>query len=354
MNVKLSIIVPVYNTAPWLGRCLDSICAQSYKNLEILCVNDGSTDNSADILAEYAAKDARIKVFHQKNAGLSAARNTGLQHATGEWVTGVDSDDYLYPDIYCQAVEYCREGVDIVFFGMKPVDEQGKELPQNLYFNLPSAGEYVLTPKLAASLNVCFVSKLWRRSLIEEQSLIFPVGMVHEDDALYWTAAPYVNKIAICPKIGYAYMRRLNSITNQSGLDTHKRIKRYVPAMEFVHAEYQKRGMLHTKNRAYLVAMFVTYCNLKYFIPEGKERCEVIQTLRNVIQRCSLTHDSYALERFVPYERKGRLEIIRRARVKIYRFCRIPIWCSFYTNRGVKVTPAVLLSHFWKKVKGKN
>ena len=142
----ISVIVPVYNTAPWLRRCLDSICSQSYKNLEILCVNDGSPDNAAEILAEYVAKDSRLKIFTQENAGLSAARNTGLEHASGEWVTGVDSDDYLYPGIYEQAIKHCHEDVDMVFFGVQKVDDEDNILHPNQYFSLPK--EYELTPGL--------------------------------------------------------------------------------------------------------------------------------------------------------------------------------------------------------------
>ena len=110
----VSVIVPVYNTAPWLRRCLDSICAQIYRNLEILCVNDGSTDNSAEILAEYAAKDARIKVIEQQNAGVSAARNKATAMALGEWVSYVDSDDWLEPDILEKVVALIEPEVDVV------------------------------------------------------------------------------------------------------------------------------------------------------------------------------------------------------------------------------------------------
>ena len=94
----ISIIVPVYNVAPFLSRCLDSLVGQTYENLEIICVDDGSTDGSAAILDACAAKDSRIKVIHQENAGVSVARNRGLDAATGEFVTFVDADDWLEPD----------------------------------------------------------------------------------------------------------------------------------------------------------------------------------------------------------------------------------------------------------------
>lgn len=95
MNPSVSIIVPVYNTAKYLHRCLDSILQQSFKDFEVLLVDDGSTDNSGEICDEYAAKDSRIRVFHKENGGVSSARNVGLDNAVGEWVTFVDSDDEL-------------------------------------------------------------------------------------------------------------------------------------------------------------------------------------------------------------------------------------------------------------------
>ena len=91
----ISIIVPVYNAAPYLPQCLDSLVNQTYRDIEIICVNDGSTDNSLDILKAYAERDSRILVIHQENQGLSDARNKGLKNARGEWVMFVDSDDWI-------------------------------------------------------------------------------------------------------------------------------------------------------------------------------------------------------------------------------------------------------------------
>ena len=334
----LSVIVPVYNTAPWLARCLDSICSQSYQNLEILCVDDGSTDNSAGILAEYSAKDSRIKVFTQVNAGLSAARNTALEHATGEWVTGVDSDDFLYPGVYEKAMAYCHSEVDMVFFGVQDVAEDGTPLPHNSYFDLPEIGEYRMIPELAAGLNVCFWSKLWRRSLIEENKLRFPVGLVHEDEAMYYLAAPYIRKIAICPAVGYAYMQRAGSIMKEAGLDAVKKVKRYVPVLEYVYAEYDHRNMLRTPAKHYLVEMFIRLCAGKYWqgIPEDRE---IVRRLcAEVIQKCGMIDADYRLGRFVPVLGWKRLFLTRHAQAKVYRFLGLPIWVSWYTKRGIPLS----------------
>ena len=115
MESKVSVIIPVYNTAPYLYRCLNSVINQRLRELEILVVNDGSTDNSLQILEEFAYKDARIKIINQKNQGLSVARNTGLECATGEYIAFLDSDDWFDPimcyNMYRKAL---REKSDIV------------------------------------------------------------------------------------------------------------------------------------------------------------------------------------------------------------------------------------------------
>ena len=99
-DIKVSVIVPIYNVKRYLAKCLDSIISQTLKDIEIICVNDGSTDGSEKVLAEYAKKDSRIKIVNRKNGGLSAARNTGMPYATGKYIGFVDSDDYIEPTMY--------------------------------------------------------------------------------------------------------------------------------------------------------------------------------------------------------------------------------------------------------------
>ena len=114
----LSVIIPVYNVEPYLEQCLDSVINQTYKNLEIICINDGSTDNSLKILEKYQKKDSRIKLINQKNKGVAAARNAGLDIATGEYITFVDSDDYLELKAYEKAMKVMLKNphVDIAEF----------------------------------------------------------------------------------------------------------------------------------------------------------------------------------------------------------------------------------------------
>jgi glycosyltransferase involved in cell wall biosynthesis len=116
---KISVIVPVYNVEKYLPQCLDSLILQVYDNLEIICVNDGSKDSSLKILQEYAKKDARIKVINQKNGGASVARNRGVKEATGEWISFVDSDDWISLLLYQKFVDdinKCEKNIDMYIF----------------------------------------------------------------------------------------------------------------------------------------------------------------------------------------------------------------------------------------------
>lgn len=215
VNPLISVIVPVYKTEPYLSKCLDSICGQTYRNLEIICVDDESPDNSGDILEEYAKKDCRIKVIHRKNGGLSAARNSGLSAATGEWVTGVDSDDYLEPDIYEKAVQKLSKQVDILVFGTQLQYEEGvTHVNREQYFSLPDEGFLEQGEQMATSINVCFWNKLWRRSFIDQHHVAFPEGFVHEDQYFFRCLAPFAKGIYILPHVGYNYLQRVGSIMN--------------------------------------------------------------------------------------------------------------------------------------------
>lgn len=200
MNKKISIIVPVYNVEAFLPECLDSLIGQTYPDLEIICVNDGSTDASPQILAAYAARDSRIRIVAKENGGLSSARNHGLPEATGEYVMYVDSDDWLDRDICRQAVE-AMEGsqADLVMWSYvrefqthsKPTDVLGRE---RLYFDEAGVrklyrrlfglmGEELADPS-KGDVIVTAWGKLYRRDRIEGIAFI-DTKKVGTEDCLY-------------------------------------------------------------------------------------------------------------------------------------------------------------------------
>ena len=123
---KISVIVPIYNLAPWLGRCVESILAQTCENLEVILVDDGSGDDSLAIARSFAERDSRVKVIHQENAGVTAARLRGVEEATGEWIGFVDGDDELEPQMYARLLENAHSyGADISHCGYQRIDSEG-------------------------------------------------------------------------------------------------------------------------------------------------------------------------------------------------------------------------------------
>lgn len=133
MNEKISIIIPVYNIRAYLERCLDSVCAQSYKNLEIIVVDDGSTDGSEKIIDEYAANDVRIKTIHKENGGVTSARLEGVAAATGAYIGFVDGDDYVEPDMYRRLYNnLVKYQADIAHCGYQMVFPNGRV---DFYYN---------------------------------------------------------------------------------------------------------------------------------------------------------------------------------------------------------------------------
>lgn len=182
-QLKVSIIIPVYNTSKFLAECLDSVLKQTYKNVEVICVDDGSTDASLSILAYYAKQDKRVKYFHQENQGQSIARNLGLQHAEGAYVGFLDSDDYLIPSAIQQCVEIIsRTGVDMVLFNLEMF------LPSGVHFSCFSGPLYEnSSPILStrdADIAVNFTNAaagLFRRSMLQKNNIAFREKMIYED-----------------------------------------------------------------------------------------------------------------------------------------------------------------------------
>lgn len=208
MSEKVSIIIPVYNVEKYLRECLDSVCNQTYRNLEIICVDDGSTDRSSTILQEYAEKDDRIIVIRQENAGQASARNAGLDAATGDWIGGVDSDDYL--DL--MAIEKCMEhteGVDIICFAFRWF--KGDKDINDPWTDLKFSGKISMTQELIPQLTPHFVDKLWKRSLLQQYNVRFPIGLQFEDLGYSWSILPMANCIYGLPDKLYHYRHRSGS-----------------------------------------------------------------------------------------------------------------------------------------------
>lgn len=216
-NPLISVIVPVYNTAKYLPRCLDSILAQTYNNLEIIIVDDGSTDNSAKIIKSYAQKDPRIKSFHQSNSGLSSARNTGIAKSTGAYITFVDSDDSIEPNMLeAMVAAILNTSADIAVCSFKEIYPNGKVThfsnshPQKIY-DTESALEAMLQEKgfMVSATMKLFPTKYFK-------TVQFPVGKLYEDIGTTYKLIMQASAIIFLPAEYYIYHHHQDSIISHS------------------------------------------------------------------------------------------------------------------------------------------
>lgn len=224
---KISIIVPIYNVEPYLRKCLDSIIGQTYRNLEVILVDDGSTDGSPVILASYAGQDDRIQVVTQANAGPGAARNTGFALANGQYVIFLDSDDWFEPDFLAQMLLRAQStGADITICRAVEFDTKtGRELPSEWMLKegyLPSA---VFSPEDIAAHIFQFTygwpwDKLYRMDFVRGTGLSYPALPTSEDLVFIFQSLALANKIAVLNKtLVHHRVNRLSSVSNARRLE---------------------------------------------------------------------------------------------------------------------------------------
>lgn len=214
-----SVIVPIYQAQTFLRACLDSLLAQSEGRWEAICVNDGSTDSSADILAEYAARDARFRVLHQSNAGVSVARNAGLDAAQGELVLFLDADDWLLPQSLAQLLELQRRFPNHwLMFGVQARYEHASrhDVEQGVYrfANLRKSRACPLGLHLLVNMYAYTWNKLFSLALIRQHQLRFPVGVaLNEDLSFVLHYALHVERCYLIVDSLYQYRQHAASVS---------------------------------------------------------------------------------------------------------------------------------------------
>ena len=209
----ISVIVPVYKVEPYLDKCISSIANQTYKNLEIILVDDGSPDNCPAMCDAWAEKDSRIRVIHKPNGGLSDARNAGMAVATGELMAFVDSDDWIVPDMYEYLYQRLSEdNSDIAACGVQMVWEN--KTPSRM---LTRDGNCVLNQEEAmrAIIEESWLKqpvwyKLYKTALVRD--ILFPKGKCHEDVFWSYQAVGSAKKVSVSDHVGYYYLQRGGSI----------------------------------------------------------------------------------------------------------------------------------------------
>ena len=224
--MKITVIVPVYNIIDCLERCVTSIINQTYRNLEIILVDDGSTDGTAALCDVLETKDVRIRVFHKENGGSSSARNLGLKYATGDFIGFVDSDDYIEPDMYellSGAAEHY--GLKMAQISRDEIDEDGNRLPDVC---IPPenetliSGHDMLRELLMHRGDCSFCTRICARELFENRS--FPEGELNEDFRLLTDMLTDIDRFIILPKQCYHVYYRMNSNSRRKDKEDFSRV----------------------------------------------------------------------------------------------------------------------------------
>jgi len=322
----ISVIVPIYNVESYIEDCLTSIDKQNYQNYEVILVNDGSTDNTVDIVKAFIVnKTLKFKLFDKKNGGLSDARNFGLSKAQGEFVIFIDSDDYVSPEmlnITNQSAQHSQS--DIVCFALAEVTEQGEKIryiPANATLKL---GTYSLSDSknlISSSLpNAC--NKLIRRTLFSEHHIQFPLGLWYEDLATNPKLFFFANSITFIEDELYYYRQRDGAITKTFSLkvmDIYEILNSLVMFFKNTPYENAKTDI----NTWYINLTIITLARLSLNHEESKKQAALSNIAINIKQQfpkpLDIFSQSFSKKRYKVFALLVRLGLINPV-AKIIKF----------------------------------
>ena len=278
-NLKISVIIPVYNTADYLCRCLNSILNNDYNNFEIICINDGSTDNSLEILQEYKNKEDRILLIDVPNGGISRARNLGLDYATGDYVCFIDSDDWIHSRFFSRMINVVAEGdFDIVFCEYIRVDDLVEE-------------ETIVTEK---ERGVCLSSKnaldihtfksfvwgrLYRRQLFEKTCFIEDVKISEDKlfNVLLVSRNPQLHILYLNERLYYYFNRRNSAINTSHSMD--------FKALSYIYLDYAENSTDILFKDIFLTEAFKNTFSARYGLMVEKD-VSVKHEMDLLVKRC--------------------------------------------------------------------
>lgn len=260
---KVSVIIPIYNVEHYLAKCLDSVINQTYKNLEIICVNDCSPDNCSQILEQYAQKDNRIRIINRnKNGGLSAARNTGMDVATGEYIYFIDSDDWIDLD-YIEKMVYAIEksNCDVVI-NRSIITEKSNNSVRYIHPKSENFTDNTIVEQKDAIQKLIWNAwaKICKKSFIDNYKLRFPESFVNEDLYFHYISLAQTNKIYLISNSNYHYLSRNDGISNSEN-DKDMKI---LDIFDLIYDYYEEHDLLKHRIKIFSVMPFFFVNPVKY------------------------------------------------------------------------------------------
>lgn len=253
--MKLSIILPVYNTGHLVEKAINSLLGLKNIELEILCLNDGSTDDSWDKLQEIEKKCEQVKLINKENEGLSRTRNKGIQEASGDYVYFLDSDDWVNTEAFDELLAFCHDGYDIIHGNFCYVYEDGSMKPNKNQLEGSYTGqEFLCNGLLQDKISMASCINIFKREFLMTHELLFLPGIYHEDEEFNLRVFSYANRVASKDLTFHMYLQRSNSISNDKTkedkrfndvLTIYKSIMNFITESNHVSDEYKKMCMTY-------------------------------------------------------------------------------------------------------------
>lgn len=288
----ISVVIPIFNSQEYIQECIRSITSQSYRDIEIICVDDGSTDDTPRILKKLQEEDSRIKVVTQKNKGRSGARNLGIQSAKGEFLTFVDSDDVLLPS----ALEKLSSNIgnaDLVVSSikMKYLIHSDKETQDNVYYTITREGVFNNNAKLLESFHCSVCACLFRTKDILQSKILFPEGLNYEDAFFHWVYFATTKKIAFVREPTYEYVRRPNSIMSQTFEKNIKALDHLLIIEKII--QYYKKYNFFPNDEWILADLLEKYFWLAFTYVPSSYRPRVLSECLRIIQTYNIKTEGF-------------------------------------------------------------
>lgn len=320
---KVSVVIPIWNTEKYLEKCLDSIINQTLKDIEIICVNNGSTDRSGLIIEQYAKKDPRIKVIKIEHKCLSGVRNVGLSAASAPYIAFVDSDDWLEADVYENAVKHFENDsdIDIVCWGANIIKENSNVSDSlfngaRKYHKIRLKGKKELNNKIILLNTVCVWNKMFKADIIKGNKIMFPEGLELEDNSFYYTYIVNCKYGYFINKYFYNYRQRENSLIRQIQASKTTIVAPHLKNLNFI-MDYYKNKKILTQKCALILELLSRYLEMDMNWTAEKNHPEVLNTATILAEEIP-DSDSPLLENLKNKNYTGVLKIIKNEPEKIY------------------------------------
>ena len=309
---KVSVVIPIWNTEKYLEKCLESLVNQTLKDIEIICVNNGSTDSCPQIIDRFARKDSRIKVVNIEHGCLSSARNAGIDVATAPYLTFVDSDDWVEPQCYEVAVkEFEKDSeIDLACWGANivplDVDKNSDYIKGQIgYHKIQLVGKQELNTDIVLKTNVCVWNKMFKTSVIKNNNVKFPVAIELEDNSFFYTYVVNCRYAYYINKYFYNYVQRKNSGFEKIKAKQSDVVAAHLKNLEFICLYYENKNILLNKKKFVLFKLerylrfdytYTGECNKSKVLTQAIKVADILYPYFSESVLVELLHDSKTKE----------------------------------------------------------